>query len=65
MKTKKVRRILLICLIAALGLCLVGAGIVFGIDAYVVHSPSAQILTTEEAALLEDVDCVLVLGCTT
>ena len=46
MKTRKLRRLLLICLIAALGLCLLGAGIVFGIDAYVLHSTSAQMLTT-------------------
>ncbi|MBE6921214.1 MAG: SanA protein [Ruminococcaceae bacterium] len=63
MKTRRLRRLLLICLIAALGLCLLGAGIVFGIDAYVLHSTSAQMLTTQEAALLEDVDCILVLGC--
>ena len=63
MKTRKLRRLLLICLIAALGLCLLGAGIVFGIDAYVLHSTSAQMLTPQEAALLEDVDCILVLGC--
>ena len=63
MKTRKLRRLLLICLIAALGLCMLGAGIVFGIDAYVLHSTSAQMLTTQEAALLEDVDCILVLGC--
>lgn len=63
MKTRKLRRLLVICLIAALGLCLLGAGIVFGIDAYVLHSTSAQMLTTQEAALLEDVDCILVLGC--
>lgn len=63
MKTKKLRRILLICLIAVLVLGILGAGVVFGIDAYVVHSTSAQMLTPEEAALLEDVDCILVLGC--
>ncbi len=63
MKTKKVHRILLICLLAVLGLCLVGTGIVFGVDAYVVHSTSAQLLTPEEAAKIEDVDCILVLGC--
>ena len=63
MKTKKVRRILLICLLAVFGLCLVGAGIVFGVDAYVVQSTSDQLLTPEEAATIEDVDCILVLGC--
>ena len=47
-----------IALIAALG-----AGWVFGVDAYVVHSTKNQILLPEEAAELTDVDCILVLGC--
>lgn len=63
MKTTKTRRILLICLITILSLGIVCAGVVFGIDAYVVHSTSDQILSPEDAALLEDVDCILVLGC--
>lgn len=63
MKIKRIHRILLICLITVLSLGIVGAGAVFGIDAYVVHSTSDQLLTPEEAALLEDVDCILVLGC--
>lgn len=63
MQTKKVRRILLISLIAVLALGIVGAAVVFGIDAYVVHSTSDQLLTPEDAALLEDVDCIIVLGC--
>ena len=63
MKTTKTRRILLICLITILSLGIVCAGVVFGIDAYVVHSTSDQMLSPEDAALLEDVDCILVLGC--
>ena len=63
MKTTKARRIVWICLIVFLALCLVGAGAVFGIDAYVVHSTSHRILSPEDAARLEDVDCILVLGC--
>ena len=63
MKTTKIRRILLICLIVVLSLGIVCAGVVFGIDAYVVHSTSDQILSSENAAMLEDVDCILVLGC--
>ena len=63
MKTTKIRRILLICLIVVLSLGIVCAGVVFGIDAYVVHSTSDQILSPEDAALMEDVDCILVLGC--
>ena len=63
MQTKKIRCILCICLIVGLALGIIGIGTVFGIDAYVVHSTSQQILSPEEAALLEDVDCILVLGC--
>lgn len=63
MKTKKSRRILLICLIVVLALGILGAGTVFGINAYVVHSTSERILSPEDAAQLEDVDCILVLGC--
>ena len=63
MKTTKTRRIVLICFIFLLALCLVGTGAVFGINAYVVSSTSDQILSPEDAALLEDVDCILVLGC--
>ncbi len=63
MKTKKIRRILLICLIAVLALGILGTGVVFGIDAYVVHSTSDHLLSPEEAVQLEDVDCILVLGC--
>ena len=35
----------------------------FAIDGWVVHSTASRILTTEEAAKLGDVDCILVLGC--
>lgn len=63
MKQQKIRRILLISL-AVLGLLgLLGAGIVFGINGYVVQSVSDRILSPEDAAQLSDVDCILVLGC--
>ena len=63
MKTKKTRRILLICLAVVLGLGILGAATVFGINAYVVNSTSDWILSPEEAAKLENIDCILVLGC--
>lgn len=63
MKTMKMRRILCICLIVALALGIVGIGAVLGINAYVVRSTSDQIISVEDAALLEDFDCILVLGC--
>lgn len=60
MKTKKIiRNILCICL----GLALLAAIAVLGINAWVRGSVSERILTAQEAALLEDVDCILVLGC--
>lgn len=51
-------------LVAAL-LCLLLAGVlaVLGINAYVKASVSDNIISAEQAAQLEDVDCVLVLGC--
>lgn len=63
MKTKKLYRVLLICLTVVLMLGVLGVGAVLGINSHVIQSTEAQILTTEDAALLEDVDCIIVLGC--
>ena len=63
MKTKKLYRTLLICLAVIVAMGILGASAVFGIDAYVVHSTRDQLLTPEEATLLEGVDCIIVLGC--
>lgn len=59
MKRKWLRRILIGVL--ALGLCCLG--LVLGINGYVRQQASGYLLTQEEAAALEDVDCILVLGC--
>lgn len=40
-----------------------GIGAVFGVNAYVQASVQDRILTEEQAAELEEIDCVLVLGC--
>lgn len=40
-----------------------GLIVLFGINAYVKGSVKDRILTPQEAAALEDVDCILVLGC--
>lgn len=63
MKTKKLYRVLLICLTVVLMLGVLGVGAVLGINSHVIQSTRDQILTTEDAALLEDVDCIIVLGC--
>lgn len=53
------RRVVLGVLILGL-VCL---GLALGIDAYVRHQASAYLLSRETAAELEDVDCILILGC--
>ncbi len=55
--TLKKLLILLLCLLLA------GGGAVFGINAYVKHTAKDRILTSEQAADLSDVDCIIVLGC--
>lgn len=47
-----------LCLIAALG-----GAYVLSVDAYTVLSTRDRILTVDEAAEFDDVDCIIVLGC--
>ena len=56
---KPLRRVLSVLLI----LGVLGVLAVLGINWYVTGSISDRILTPEAAAQLEDVDCILVLGC--
>lgn len=46
-----------------LAFCLLVAAMPFAINSWVVYSTAPRILTTEEATKLQDVDCILVLGC--
>ena len=57
MKKIKIALILLLCLLLA------GGGTVLGIDAYIRLGTAPRILQPEEAAQIEGVDCILVLGC--
>jgi len=50
-------------LVVLVAIIVVGAAAVLGIDAYVRGSVSDRILTSELATKIEDVDCILVLGC--
>lgn len=56
-------KILKIAIIVCICLGIVGTATVFVIDGYVKHVGKANILTTDEAAALDDVDCIIVLGC--
>lgn len=50
-------------LLAILGLCLLLAAGVLGVNGYVCAKASPYLLGREEASGLENVDCILVLGC--
>lgn len=58
-RKKRWKKILLILLCAAV----VGTGAVLGLNGYVKRTAGRQILTETEAAALEGMDCILVLGC--
>lgn len=61
MKNKQKIFLRVFCILICLGV--LGAAAVLGINGYVKASTKAQILTPEQAAQLEGVDCILVLGC--
>lgn len=61
MKTKKRTTLKLLCIF--LCLCILGISTLFIINAVVKGATRDQIIQPEDAAVLEDVDCILVLGC--
>lgn len=61
MKTKKKK--LKVAIIVLICLAVIGIGTVFSVNAYVKGVGSDDLLTAEQAAELEDVDCIIVLGC--
>lgn len=62
-KVKKGRKGLLIAFCIVLGLGVLGVAAVLGINLWITASVSDRILTEQQAAQLQDVDCVVVLGC--
>ena len=62
-RNRKVSKTLLICAIIIGALAVLCGVALLGMDAYVRVSTQEQILTEEQAAQLEDVDCIVVLGC--
>ena len=57
------RKWLKIALIVCLSLAIVGGASILGVNAYVKSVGGNNIITPEEALNLEDVDCIIVLGC--
>ena len=60
MKKKKVFITILVVLIC---LAIMGMATLLGVNAYVKHIGGKNIITPEEAAKLQNVDCIIVLGC--
>lgn len=60
---RKHRKMLMILAVVLLSLTVLGAIAVLGINGWVVGSTKKQILSEAEAYQLQDVDCILVLGC--
>lgn len=60
---KLARKIIVTCLLSLVLLGLVAGGIVMAINARVMNTTRDRILLSDQAAFLEDVDCILVLGC--
>lgn len=60
---KKVTKVLLIIAVSVIIIGILGVGGVFGINAYVKNVGGKNIISAEEAALLEGYDCIMVLGC--
>lgn len=60
-KTKK--KLILTVLLVLAALALLGGAAALLINAHVKNTASRNILTPEQAAALEDVDCIIVLGC--
>ena len=59
----KVKKTILLILAFGIALCLLCGLAVLGINAWVKGSVSDAILSEENAAALQDVDCIIVLGC--
>ena len=60
---KKSIKIIIILAAIVAGLAILAVAAIFGLNAMVKATTKNQILSVEEAAALEDVDCILVLGC--
>ena len=57
------KRLLIIILIILICLAIIGVATIIGVNGYVRKIGGNNIITPEEAAELNDVDCIIVLGC--
>ena len=60
---KKVKKILKITAVVFLCLSIIGIIALTAISRHIVSRPRSRIISPEEAARLQDIDCIIVLGC--
>lgn len=60
---KKILITVALCLCGVIALGTLSVAYVFGVDAFVVLSTREQVLSHSDAAQIDDVDCIIVLGC--
>lgn len=60
---RKKLKALILCLYVVLGIGLLGIAAVAGINLWITGAVQSRILTEDEAASLQNVDCIVVLGC--
>lgn len=63
MKIKSKFRMLLKIFITCLIISVIGISSAFGVSAYVKSDSEDKIITSSEATVLDDVDCIIILGC--
>ena len=57
------RKAFVVALCCVMALALLGVAFVLGVNAFVVGSTDDRVITVQEAAQIDGVDCILVLGC--
>ena len=60
---KLYKKIIFTCVASVVILGLLGGAVLLGVNAHVVNTTASRILTSDQAAYLDNVDCILVLGC--
>jgi len=59
----KIKKILTKLIVIGLIICFVAGAIVLGLNFYIIESVKRNIISVDDTASLEDVDCIIVLGC--
>ena len=59
----KIKKILTKLIVIGLIICFVAGAIVLGLNFYIIESVKRNVISVDDTASLEDVDCIIVLGC--